>query len=104
MTLVDRSDATAIVGDHARRQDRAGARGAAAACADLRRHRSCRRWRDVSRCVWGVVPVLTDLSGDINAAAARIAEDLVASGAIARVLAIVVVSVTPDLARGPSNF
>jgi pyruvate kinase len=52
----------------------------------------------------GVVPVLTDLSGDVNAAAARIGEDLVERGAIPRASLIVLVSVTPDLARGPSNF
>jgi pyruvate kinase len=53
---------------------------------------------------WGVVPVLADLSGDISTAAARIADDLVASGAVAAASAVVIVSVTPDLARGPSNF
>jgi len=53
---------------------------------------------------WGVVPVLTDLSGDISAAATRISENLVASGAIEKGSVLVVVSVTPDLARGPSNF
>ena len=53
---------------------------------------------------WGVVPVLTDLSGDISAAAERISESLLASGAIEKGSALVVVSVTPDLARGPSNF
>jgi pyruvate kinase len=53
---------------------------------------------------WGVVPVLTDLSGDVNAAASRIGRDLVERGAIARESTIVLVSVTPDLAPGPSNF
>jgi len=53
---------------------------------------------------WGVVPVLTDLSGDVTAAAGRIGESLVAVGAIRPSSALVVVSVTPDLARGPSNF
>jgi len=53
---------------------------------------------------WGVVPVLTDLSGDMSAAATRISENLVASGAIEKGSVLVVVSVTPDLARGPSNF
>jgi pyruvate kinase len=53
---------------------------------------------------WGVVPVLADLSGDISTAAARIADDLVASGAVAAESPVVIVSVTPDLARGPSNF
>ena len=53
---------------------------------------------------WGVVPVVSDLSGDVNAAASRIGEDLVARGAIAGGSTLVLVSVTPDLARGPSNF
>lgn len=53
---------------------------------------------------WGVVPVLTTLEGDVNAAAARIGDDLVTRGAIARGSVIVLVSVVPDLARGPSNF
>jgi pyruvate kinase len=53
---------------------------------------------------WGVMPVLTDLSGDVNAAASRIGHQLVERGAIPRASAIVLVSVTPDLAPGPSNF
>jgi pyruvate kinase len=53
---------------------------------------------------WGVIPVLTDLSGDVNAAATRIGRELVERGAIPRASAIVLVSVTPDLAPGPSNF
>ncbi len=52
----------------------------------------------------GVVPVLTDLSGDVNTAAARIGQDLVERGAIPRASLIVLVSVTPDVAAGPSNF
>jgi pyruvate kinase len=54
--------------------------------------------------MWGVVPVQTDLAGDVNAAANRIGEELVASGAIPRASVIVLVSITPDLSRGPSNF
>jgi pyruvate kinase len=53
---------------------------------------------------WGVTPVLTDLSGDVNAAASRIGRELVDSGAIAAGSSLVLVSVTPDLAPGPSNF
>jgi pyruvate kinase len=53
---------------------------------------------------WGVIPVLTDLSGDVNAAATRIGRELVERGAIPRASTIVLVSVTPDLAPGPSNF
>jgi len=53
---------------------------------------------------WGVMPVLTDLQGDVNAAATRIGQELVERGAIPRTSSIVLVSVTPDLAPGPSNF
>jgi pyruvate kinase len=53
---------------------------------------------------WGVAPVLTDLSGDLNAAASRIGQALVEHGEIPRASPIVLVSVTPDLAPGPSNF
>ncbi len=53
---------------------------------------------------WGVIPILTDLTGDVNAAANRIGEELVARGAIPRASVIVLVSITPDLSRGPSNF
>jgi len=53
---------------------------------------------------WGVVPVLTDLSGDLGTAASRIGEDLVSRGAIPPGSIIVLVSVHPDPARGPSNF
>jgi pyruvate kinase len=53
---------------------------------------------------WGVIPVVTDLSGDVNAAASRIGHELVERGAIPRASTLVLVSVTPDLAPGPSNF
>ena len=53
---------------------------------------------------WGVVPVQTDLTGDVSERASRIGEDLVGRGAIARGATIVLVSINPDLARGPSNF
>jgi len=53
---------------------------------------------------WGVVPVLTDLSGDVNEAASRIGSELVTRGDIEPGSVIVLVSVTPDLSRGPSNF
>ena len=62
---------------------------------------------DVSRRLglsWGVVPVLTDLSGDVNVAASRIGEELVTRGAIEAGSVIVLVSVAPDLSHGPSNF
>jgi pyruvate kinase len=53
---------------------------------------------------WGVVPVLTTLGGDVNEAASRIGDELVARGRIPPSSVIVLVSITPDLARGPSNF
>ena len=53
---------------------------------------------------WGVVPITMDIGNDIEAAATSIARDLVARGVIAPAAAIVLVSVTPDLAPGPSNF
>jgi pyruvate kinase len=54
--------------------------------------------------VWGVVPVLTDLRGDVNEAASRIGAQLVERDTIPPSSVIVLVSITPDLARGPSNF
>jgi pyruvate kinase len=54
--------------------------------------------------VWGVVPLLLDLGQDIQAVATDIGRDLVARGVIAPSSPIVLVSITPDLAPGPSNF
>jgi pyruvate kinase len=53
---------------------------------------------------WGVVPLVTDVEGDLSAVASRIGGELVARGAVARGSDIVVVSVTPDPDHGPSNF
>jgi pyruvate kinase len=53
---------------------------------------------------WGVVPVLADLSGDVSEAASSIGAALVARGSVAAGSVVVLVSITPDLARGPSNF
>lgn len=53
---------------------------------------------------WGVTPVTIDVGGDVAAAAWRIGESLVHRGDIPPSSAIVLVSVTPDLAPGPSNF
>jgi pyruvate kinase len=53
---------------------------------------------------WGVVPVRTDLSGDVDAAASRIGDTLMERGAIPPSSVIVLVSINPDLARGKSNF
>jgi pyruvate kinase len=53
---------------------------------------------------WGVVPLVCDLGEDVSASVAEIGERLAARGAIAAGSVIVVVSVSPDLTRGPSNF
>ncbi len=53
---------------------------------------------------WGVVPLLTDLSGDLNTAATRIGAQLVERGVIPSASVIVLVSITPDLSPGQSNF
>jgi pyruvate kinase len=53
---------------------------------------------------WGVVPEVADLTGDVTDAADRIGHMLVGRGAIPPGSVIVLVSITPDLARGPSNF
>jgi len=53
---------------------------------------------------WGVRPMVADLSGDLNAVADRLRVELVERGAVAAGSVIVIVSVTPDVAPGPSNF
>ncbi len=54
---------------------------------------------------WGVVTLLTDVgTGDLSAAAARIGAQLVERGTIPAGSPIVLVSMTPDLSPGPSNF
>ncbi|MGH9331006.1 MAG: pyruvate kinase [Vicinamibacterales bacterium] len=53
---------------------------------------------------WGVVPVVADLSGDVSEAAGRIGRKLVELGASPSASVIVLVSITPGLTPGPSNF
>jgi len=53
---------------------------------------------------WGVLPVLTDLRGDVNAAAGRIGQELLSRRVIVTNATIVLVSINPDLAPGSSNF
>jgi pyruvate kinase len=53
---------------------------------------------------WGVVPVLTDLSGDVETAAGRIGEMLAQRGVVSQSAVIVLVSINQDLSRGNSNF
>jgi pyruvate kinase len=52
---------------------------------------------------WGVIPIVADLSGDVSAVATRLGRQLAERGAVAGDSVVVVVSVTPDLAPGPSN-
>jgi pyruvate kinase len=53
---------------------------------------------------WGVEPLLADLSGDIDAAARRIGATLTTRGIVPAGSAIVLVSMSPELGSGPSNF
>ena len=53
---------------------------------------------------WGVLPVVADLSGDNHTLAARLDRELVQRQVIREDSMVVLVSVTPDPAPGPSNF
>jgi pyruvate kinase len=53
---------------------------------------------------WGVVPVICDLGTDVAQALDRITEMLISRSLVAPSSVIVVVSISPDLAHGPSNF
>jgi pyruvate kinase len=53
---------------------------------------------------WGVAPVLTDLSGDVESAAARIGTMLVERGAVSPSSVIVLVSISPELRDENANF
>ena len=62
---------------------------------------------DVSRrlaLVWGVQPLLTDFSGDVGSAAARITADLIARGVLEPGSIVVVVNVTTELTPGSASF
>jgi len=103
VTLADRGEAAAIVavtrgGTTARVLSALRPRAAIYAATD--RPEVARRLT----LSWGVAPVLTAISDDLNEAANRIGSDLVTRGAIERGSMIVLVSVTPDLTTGPSNF
>jgi pyruvate kinase len=54
--------------------------------------------------VWGAVPLLCDLGTDVADALERITGMLVARSLVPPSSVIVVVSISPDLAHGPSNF
>jgi pyruvate kinase len=51
---------------------------------------------------WGVHPVVMDLGGDVTSV--RLGQELVERGILRANSVVVVVSVTPDLVPGPSNF
>jgi len=53
---------------------------------------------------WGVLPLMADLSGDIDAAARGIGATLVARDIVPAGSAVVLVSMSPELGTGPSNF
>jgi pyruvate kinase len=53
---------------------------------------------------WGVIPAVTDVSGDVGAVATRLGRELVGREIIPADALVVVVSVTPHLVPGPSNF
>jgi len=53
---------------------------------------------------WGVAPVVAELAGDVGETAARVGGLLVSRGVIPPASTVVLVSITPDLAPGPSNF
>jgi pyruvate kinase len=103
VTLAERGDATAIVavtrgGKTARLLSALRPRAPIYAATDR---------PDISRrlaLAWGVVPVRADLTGDLAAAASRIGATLVDRDRIPPSSVIVLVSITPDLAQGPSNF
>lgn len=53
---------------------------------------------------WGVTPLVCDLGTDVDAALVEIGATLLARSAVPPASVIVVVSISPDLAHGPSNF
>jgi pyruvate kinase len=53
---------------------------------------------------WGVVPLVCDLGTDVAHAIAEISETLVSRALVASSSVIVIVSISPDLSAGPSNF
>jgi len=53
---------------------------------------------------WGVTPLLTDLSGELDAAAPRIGRELVSRGTLVSGAVVVLVSINPNVAPGSTNF
>jgi pyruvate kinase len=103
VTLATRSDAAAIVavtrgGKTARVLSALRPTApiyAATASADIARQLAL---------AWGVVPVVCDLGVDVDQSVRRISEMLAARALIPPASVVVVVSISPDLAHGPSNF
>jgi pyruvate kinase len=103
VTLADRSDAAAIVavtrgGKTARVLSALRPRApiyAATGTAEVARQLAL---------AWGVVPVVSDLGANVAQALDRITEMLITRSLVAPSSVIVVVSISPDLTQGPSNF
>jgi pyruvate kinase len=53
---------------------------------------------------WGVVPIVSDLRGDLGHVASRLAFSLLQRGVVERSSAVVVAAVTPDMGDDASNF
>jgi pyruvate kinase len=53
---------------------------------------------------WGVLPMVADVSGDADAVASRLDRELVQRRVMREDSMVVLVSVTPEPATGPSNF
>ena len=53
---------------------------------------------------WGVVPLVCELGADVDESVERISAMLLDGAHVAPASVIVVVSISPDLAHGPSNF
>jgi pyruvate kinase len=103
VTLADRSNAAAIVavtreGKTARVLSALRPRApiyAATGSAEVARHLAL---------AWGIVPVVSELGADVAQSLDRITEMLISRSLVVPSSVIVVVSISPDLAHGPSNF
>jgi pyruvate kinase len=103
VTLADRSNAAAIVavtreGKTARVLSALRPHApiyAATGSAEVARHLAL---------AWGIVPVVSDLGADVAQSLDRITEVLISRSLVVPSSVIVVVSISPDLAHGPSNF
>ncbi len=103
VTLANRGDAQAIVavtraGSTARRLSALRPRAPIFATTD--RDDTARRLA----LYWGVVPVRTDIGENVDSAGTLVSEQLVARGLVARGAAVVLVSISADLARTDANY